>query len=311
MRLQPLPVPTRIYDGEDVTSYSYRHAARNHSQASHIESGVRERGIRLGKARKGHPAPERLDVWRQLGNLHPSAFTTPSKIAGEAVRDRPLCRRCTRGNAAVGRLPHVGLVCLRHQRWLGNSPQIDLHAYVAALTAERHFRHHLARRGVVFDSFVMELGRVCANPFFIGVEEIERRRQHTGIDIVAALVYPEQVKFARLVTSRNFLEYVTDPACEASDRRERITREAMKILPVWDDSESWRVTERIWDVARRLTHLRRDSLLWGAPARDTHFNLLRFVELPDLILDHRWEDYGTIRLAVHHDDHPIARERVG
>ena len=37
MRLQPLPVPTRIYDGEDVTSYSYRHAARNHSQAGHIE----------------------------------------------------------------------------------------------------------------------------------------------------------------------------------------------------------------------------------------------------------------------------------
>ena len=86
----------------------------------------------------------------------------------------------------------------------------------------------------------------------------------------------------------------------------------MKILPVWDDSESWRVTERIWDVARRLTQLRRESLLWGAPARDTYFNLLRFVELPDLILDDRWEDYGTMRLAaVHHDDHPIADEHAG
>lgn len=309
MRLQPLPVPTRIYGGEGVVSYSYRHALRNHSQAGHIESGVRERGIRLGKARKGHPAPERLDIWRQLGNLHPSAFTTPAKIAGDPVSDRPLCRRCTHGNAAVGRQPHVGLVCLRHKRWLGNSPQIDLHAYVAALTGERHFRHHLARRGVVFDSFAMELGRACANPIFIGAEEIERRRQHTGIDHVAALVYPEQVKFARLVTSPNFLDYVTDPACEASDRRERITCEAMKILPVWDDSESWRVTERIWDVARRLTQMRRDRLLWGAPARDTYFNLLRFIDLPDLVIDDSWDDYGIRPATADRGDHVVADYR--
>jgi hypothetical protein len=33
---------------------------------------------------------------------------------------RRLCLRCTRGNAAIGRLPRVGLVCLRHKRWLGS-----------------------------------------------------------------------------------------------------------------------------------------------------------------------------------------------
>jgi hypothetical protein len=66
------------------------------------------------------------------------------------------------------------------------------------------------------------------------------------------------------------------------------------------------VTERIWHVARRLTQLRRESLLWGAPVRDAHYNLLRFIELPDLILDDRWDDYGIIRpAALHHDDHPI------
>jgi hypothetical protein len=58
--------------------------------------------------------------------------------------------------------------------------------------------------------------------------------------------------------------------------------EAAKILPAWDDSESWRVTERIWDVAQRLTRLRRDSLLWGALVRDAHFNLLRFIDLRTL-----------------------------
>jgi hypothetical protein len=306
MRLQPLPVPTRVYGGEGVVSYSRRHAARNHSRAGEIEIGVRERGIRLGR---GHSAPERNDVWRQIGNLHPSAFTAPTKINGDPVTDRRLCLHCTQGNPAIGRLPHVGLVCLRHKRWIGSSPQVDLHAFVAALTAERHFRNHLSARGVLFDSFAMELGSACANPVFIGVQEIQRRRQQAGVDTVAALVYPEQIKFARMLTSSTFLEYVTDPASDASSRRERITCEAAKILPVWDDSESWRVTERIWDVARRLTQLRRESLLWGAPVRDAHYNLLRFIDLPDLVMDDRWEDYG-IRPATHRrGDHAVGDHR--
>ena len=146
----------------------------------------------------------------------------------------------------------------------------------------------------------MELGRACATTVFIGRDEIERRRQQTGIETIAALVYPEQVKFARMLTGPMFLEYVSDAAREASDRRALITREATKILPAWDVSESWRITERIWDVARRLTQLRRESLLWGAPARDAHYNLVRFIDLPDLVIDDRWDDYGI---------RPAARER--
>lgn len=303
--VQPLPVPTRIYGGEGVVSYSHRHAARNHSQASHIEAGVREHGIRLGRARKGHSAPERLDVWRQLGNLHPSAFTAPTRINGDPVSDRQLCLRCTRGDPATGRLPHVGLVCLRHKRWLGSSPQICLHTYTAALAAERHFRNRLAVRGVLFDSYAMELGRECANPLFIGTQEIERRRQQTGIDTVAALVYPEQVRFARMLTSPTFLEHVTDPAREALDRHARVAQEVTKILPVWDDTESWRVTERIWDVARRLTQLRRDSLVWGTPVHDAHYNLLRFIDLPDLVIDESWDDYGIRPTTHRRSDHAV------
>lgn len=33
---------------------------------------------------------------------------------------------------------------------------------------------------------------------------MERRRQCIGIDTAGALVYPEQVKFARLLTNRSF-----------------------------------------------------------------------------------------------------------
>jgi hypothetical protein len=306
MRLQPLPVPTRVYGGEGVVSYSQRHAARNYSQAGEIETGLRERGFRL---RRAHSAAERVDVWRQLGNLHPRAFTAPTKINGDPVSDRCLCLRCTQGNPAIGRLPHVGLVCLQHKRWIGSAPQADLHAYVAALTAERHFRNHLAARGVLFDCFAMELGKACANPVFIGVQQIERRQAQTGIGTVAALAYPEQVKFARMLTSPMFLEYVTHPAREAHDRRARIAGEVTKILPVWDDSESWRVTERIWDVARRLTLLRRESLMWGAPVRDAHYNLLRFIDLPDLVIDDRWDDYGIRPATYGRGDHAIADHR--
>ncbi|MBS4729860.1 hypothetical protein MSM1_19970 [Mycobacterium sp. SM1] len=117
------------------------------------------------------------------------------------------------------------------------------------------------------------------------------------------------MKFARMLTSPPFLEYVTGPARDAHHRRARITREAAKILPVWDDSESWRVTERIWDVARRLTQLRRESLLWGAPVRDAHYNLLRFIDLPDLVIDDRWDDYGIRPAPYGRCDHAIADDR--
>lgn len=303
MRLQPLPVPTRVYGGEGIVSYSHRHAARNQSPPGEIETGLRERGIRV---RKAHSAAERVDVWRQLGNLHTSAFTAPTKIDGDPVTDRRLCLQCTQGNPAIGRLPRVGLVCLRHKRWLASSPQIDLCAFVAALTAERHFRNHLAARGVLFDSFAMELAKACANPVFVGVEEIERRRQQSDIETVDALIYPEQIKFARMLTSPTFLEYVTNPAHLADDRRARITREVTKILPAWDDSESWRVTERIWDVARRLTQRRRESLLWGAPARDAYYNLLRFIGLPDFVIGDDWDDYGTTPSTCRRTHHAVA-----
>jgi hypothetical protein len=67
---------------------------------------------------------------------------------------------------------------------------------------------------------------------------MERRRQCIGIGTAGALVYPEQVKFARLLTNRSFLEYVTDPALGARERRARIAHEVTGILPIWDDSES-------------------------------------------------------------------------
>lgn len=302
MTLEPLPVPTKLYRGESVVSYGRRHAARNRSQVTEIEDGLRQHGIRL---RKAQSAPERLDVWRQLGNLHPSAFTTPAKIDGDPVADRRLCLRCTHGNPATGRLPHVGMACLRHKRWLG-APQIDLHRYIPALTAERHFRTRLACRGVLFDSFAMELGRTCANPMFVGDREIRQRIERTDIHVIDVLVYPEQVKLARLLTTPTFLTYLTDPSLGAHDRRARIASEVSKIFSPQHDSEPWRGCERIWDIARRLTTLRRDAALWATPVHDAHYNLLRFMDPPDLADEDRWDDYEVRPRRGTGGDHAVS-----
>ncbi len=170
-------------------------------------------------------------MWTSGGNSAActSAFTAPTRING----DRSAIGDCACG--APRELSHPEAAprgtCVSAAQTLARQlPQVDLRAYVAALTAERHFRNHLAARGVLFDSFAMELGRACANPVFIGTYEIERRRKQTGIDNVSALVYPEQVKFARMLTSPMFLDYVTDPAREAHDRRARIALEVTKIF---------------------------------------------------------------------------------
>ncbi|MDO3340098.1 hypothetical protein P5V81_17965 [Mycobacteroides abscessus subsp. abscessus] len=41
----------------------------------------------------------------------------------------------------------------------------------------------------------------------------------------------------------------------------------------------------MWEVVTKLTHLRHEPRLWGAPVRDpyyNYYNLLRFIDLPDL-----------------------------
>jgi hypothetical protein len=64
----------------------------------------------------------------------------------------------------------------------------------------------------------------------------------------------------------------------------------------------------------QLTRLRRESLLWGAPVRDAHYNLLRFIELPDLGVDDSWDGYGIRPFAAGEmpkiAEHPVS-QRIG
>lgn len=285
MMLNPLPIPTRVYHGESVLSYALRLAQRNHSDVTGIELALRNSGMALPHHRR--LSPERIALWRELGGLNSRVFTTPTVIHGEPVTERSLCLHCAQGHAAVGRLPHVGLVCLRHKRWL-ELPQRDLHTYRPAVIAEQHYRTQLVPRGICFDSFPMELGLLCASPAFLGAAEIQRRSETSGISNTRILIYPEQIKFVRLITQRAFLQHVTDPQQPGRQRRDRVAQEVLKIVPPRDDSENWRATDRLWEVVTRLTRFRRENALWGAPVRDTYCQLLRFLDLYDLATDQDW-----------------------
>lgn len=279
MTITPLPVRTRAFHGESLDSYTRRHAARNFCNPSDVDRALRERGVIKSKNRRD---PERLQAWRELGGLRTNSFTAPDYVLDQEVTERALCLRCTRGEPARGKLTGIGLVCVQHRRWLG-SPQIDLHGYSPALAAERHFRQHLAARDVLHDSLPMLIGRECASPAMIGYSEIDRRREEFGIEAIDALTYPEQVKIARLLCSPGFLCAATDPDADSALRSSLVAREVEMIIPVRDDADSWRATNRVWTAIAHLTARRRDARIDGVPMRDTYYKILRFIHEPVVV----------------------------
>lgn len=196
MTIRPLPVPTRPFDGENLNSYAARHTRRNATTIDHIERALRQDGTMANTTMRS--PPERLNAWRQLGRLHSSAFTTLGSIHGQPVLERPLCLRCTNGEAAIGRLPATGWVCIRHRRWI-KAQQCDIRALPELLAAERHFRRVLAPRGVLADAPAMRLARDCAG-VDIKLDVLTQRAERAGTDITDMLLYPETVKIARLIT---------------------------------------------------------------------------------------------------------------
>ncbi len=275
MRLAPLPVRTRLYHGENLDSYARRHAARNFCLPSDVDRALFERGTLKSKSRL---SPDRLQAWRDLGDLPSDAFSTPAHVLDQEVTERTLCERCSNGEYARGTLTAIGLVCVRHRRWI-SSPQIDIHDYYPALAAERHFRRHLAVRDVLHDSLPMLIGRECASPAIISASEIDRRRNKYGIQDSAPLTYPEQVKIARLLCSPGFLCAATDPDADSSQRSDLVRKAVETIIPARDDADAWRATNRVWTVITHLTARRRDARVYGVPMRDTYYNILRFIEV--------------------------------
>lgn len=269
----PLPVPTRICGGEDVNSYAHRASKRNHTDVRTVEESLRERGILVSRSRS---APERVHAWRCLGGLHGFTFETPEVIANQKVAIRQLCLRCTKGDFAYGRAPHIGMVCLRHKQWLGE-PQSDLRRFPAALAAERHYRNRLVPHAVLFDSTVMLIGRECAS-VSVGPQEAARRRAMAQLEDSAAALYPETVAFARLLSGSAFLTLATGPRAQDRLLNRLIEREVARIVPDNEDTEPWRAQSRIRYVARRLARQVSEARAREREPDDGYYNLLRLLD---------------------------------
>ncbi|MFC3479405.1 hypothetical protein ACFOLD_02095 [Kocuria carniphila] len=265
-----LPVPTRLVGGEGVSTYASRHAMRNFSNVKDIEGAVREQGYPLSNARS---APERLALWRQLGNLRDLAFTEPQVVTGNWVVERSLCGRCMPHlEDGIGRMPRVGWVCLKHKRWIG-TPQADLTNFGEALVAERHWRGRLAPRGVVVDSSLLLLAEEAAT---VGISKavLEERAERVQHPSPGLLVYPETVGLARLLSRRSLLDSVLGEA-PSPWKRALVEREVRAILPDAPDAENWRALARVWDLVLNLQDVVRDALWLGQVPQD-RWNVLRY-----------------------------------
>ncbi len=112
MTLQPMPIHVRIFPGETVDSFARRAATANHTTITDIEAGLRHYGLLISRARS---SDQRACLWRQLGALPPHAFSTPKKtFNNHPVPARTLCRHCANGDTVIARMPHLGMICLRH-----------------------------------------------------------------------------------------------------------------------------------------------------------------------------------------------------
>lgn len=269
MPLRPLPVPTRCDHGENVTSYARRLFARNHVTWQATSAWLRETVGAIDGYSSREPAF--LNAVRTLGALHKSAFTFPDTIFGNWVVDRPLCRGCTHGNDARGRLPYKGSVCLRHKRWLDTPAQHNIRDFPEAIRAERYFRRHLIGRGVLFDAPVMRLSRdlaaVAADPYM--TQRISDRR---GLpeDVIHC---PTQVRLADWLTMYSVVRTLADP-----DRQKEATELIRFIVkmtcPHSQDAQHHRAETLLFYVSERL----RKRVIYGRIVgrnSDDPWNMLR------------------------------------
>ena len=249
--VDPLPVRVRVCDGEDVTSYAARLATANGLTVHDIETALRPRGLLTSTSPRDSL---RLRTWRQLGQLHPSAFTTPDEVNQTWVTSRPLCLACTRGVPAVGRRANAGWVCLRHRRWLG-VPQHDVSAQPNLLQAGRSFRRRLLPRGVLFDSpamlFALELAQL------VELTTPPRRRRTTPHTWEPTPdLYAPQVAWAIRLTDPMFLAALSHPY-SARTRLDALNVATCDLT----DEQAWRTRSRLL----RLGEARRRA--WLSTAR--------------------------------------------
>lgn len=208
MTLQPMPIHVRIFPGETVDSFARRAATANHTTITDIEAGLRHYGLLISRARS---SDQRACLWRQLGALPPHAFSTPKTFNNHPVPARTLCRHCANGDTVIARMPHLGMICLRHGCTL-QPPHTPIDHLPAILHAERRFRHLHRTRGLVMDSPAMNIARDTALlAYDPGRDPI--------LPSPEIIVYRPQVTIAAMITDPTFLETVCSTTRPAPQRR--------------------------------------------------------------------------------------------
>ncbi|MGW4531804.1 hypothetical protein ACWEOI_12725 [Nocardia sp. NPDC004340] len=170
------------------------------------------------------------------------------------------------------------MICIKHRIWLG-ATQRDIGDYPPALRAERRFRTRLTRRHVLYNSFVMDFARRSVNADVLGCSETIARRTATGVTDLGALLYPEHVAIAQLLTSHWFLAATTDPACSKHNREVRVRAALTSILPTVRDGALSLAARRITALTAHLAKCRSDAAALGIPPVDPGFHMLHNLAL--------------------------------
>lgn len=241
---QRLPVPSRYFAGESLNSYNRRLSSANTTTVADIERALKSAGHTISA---GRHAEDRKALWRILGGLPPSAFTTPTELDGEEVVERQLCLQCCSGHMARGRLPTVGHICLRHKRWFTDAVQVSVEGMPELLAAERVFRRVLSPRRVLVDNHAYLLAQECSTAAIPRSVLNDRASARSAVP-VEALAYPETVGLARLLTDSAFLGEVLHTRA-AEDRFGVVETAVSSLLPY---SEVQRAVGRLWDVVKVL-----------------------------------------------------------
>jgi hypothetical protein len=113
----------------------------------------------------------------------------------------------------------------------------------------------------------------------LGIEQIERRQETTGIAAVEVLAYREQVAVARLLTSAHFLEVACNPLLDNPLRYRHVANEFVHAIGSPDEHELWRGIARVWSVIEALTNRLREATFHRDQPDETEFKLLRHSSL--------------------------------
>lgn len=245
-RIRPLPIKCRLHDGENARSYAFRLCNMNGIEPNVIRDFLIETGALDARAWRA----DTLSIWRRLGDLDERAFITPQVTAlDEWVHDRRLCRQCCAGWLANGRLPQVGLICLRHRNWLDDLPGSPT-PNRDQLAAEKRYRRSLAPLGMTFDGPEMTFSLVCAGRVAASTTIAAEVRSAPRV-MLNRVLYPIQVQIAAWLWTRLLGTGHAPPQWSL----DRVSVELTSLLKLLDRDHSWRASPLVRTLMKEASQL--------------------------------------------------------